>query len=244
MKLRLILMLFCLTGVTVQAQTSIDQTFDMAGYSELDLAFKYPKLVTIKVWGRDEVKLEGTVSIKGKLSEEDFEIKTSESGSRFTIESKINGLRKHSNIIVSPDDKEDEEQMIVTSGNGVTMMSGKNNRQTGDVYLAIELVITVPEKMKVLLDARYGLVEVLQSPSSLEVNARYGGVDVTVDESSSLKLAAKTQWGQIFSNLAVPVEMSGDDMIGKWLKARASIKKANSQLEVVSQYGNVYLRKN
>ena len=244
MKLRLILLLFSLAMVSAQAQTSINKTFDVQGFSELDLAFKYPKLVTIEVWDRDEVKLEGTVNIQGKLSDEDFEIKTSKSGDRFSIQSKINNLRNHSNIIVSPDSDDEEEQMIVTSGKGVTMTSGKRGRQTGDVYLAIELVITIPEKMDVLLDARYGLVEVLQSPSSLEIDARYGGVDVTIDESSSLRLAAKTQWGQIFSNLAIPVEMGGDDMIGKWLKARASLKAGDNQLEVASQYGNVYLRKN
>lgn len=244
MKQQLTLLFFCLALVGVQAQTSINETFDVKGYTELDLAFKYPKLVTIKVWDRAEVKLEGTVTIKGKGTDEDFEIKTSRDDQRFTIQSRINNLKKYQNIIVSPDNADDEEQLIVTSGKGVTMLSGRNNRQTGDIYLSIELVVTVPRKMSVLLNARYGLVEVLQTPNNLEVDARYGGVDVTIDESSSLMLAAKTQWGQIFSNLAVPVEMGGDDMMGKWLKAKASLKSGDNLLDVASQYGNVYLRKN
>lgn len=245
-----LLVLVCIVG-TSWSQTSISETFDVKDFDELDLAFEYPEIVRIKVWDQPQVKIEGTVDIQDGEFDEDFELRTRKVGNRFGIESKINNLSKHKRMVVWSDNDDDDDdddggRTVVTSDKGVNIYtgSGKSSRFRNGLFISIELEVTIPKDMLVTLDARYGIVEVLESPKSLTVDARYGGVDVMISESQSVELDAKTQWGQIFSNLDIPLEVGGNDMIGKWMKAHAALKRGDNRLSVESQYGNVYLRKN
>lgn len=230
------------------SQTKVSETFDVKSFDELNLIFEYPELVQVKVWDGKEVKVEGSVDIQGGEFDEDFKLESSARNGVFTIESTIKGLKnKRGNFSVyTHSDDDDENTSVTVSRKGTTINVGskKGGTYSNGICISIELVVTVPRDIKVMLDARYGLVEVLENPRTLEVDARYGGVDVKIDESQSLEFDASTQWGQIFTNLDVPIKMGGDDGMGKWMKARASLKKGDKKLSVESQYGNVYLRKN
>ncbi len=248
---RIIFTIAVMLAVTAgaMAQTKISETFDVKSFDELNLVFEYPELVQVKVWDGKEVKVEGTVDIQGGKFDEDFKIESSARNGVFTIESTIRGLRNRKgnfSVYTYSDDDDDDKTSVTVSRKGTTINVGskRNGTYSNGICISIELVVTVPRDIKVMLDARYGLVEVLENPEMLEVDARYGGVDVKIDESQSLEFDASTQWGQIFTNLDVPIKMGGDDGIGKWMKARASIKKGDKRLSVESQYGNVYLRKN
>ncbi|WP_339696777.1 hypothetical protein [uncultured Roseivirga sp.] len=241
----LILIMLMLFSVCAFAQKQIDQTFDASAVKNIDLFFKYPELVKIKVWDKNEVSIKGQVEIHNGEFDDDFELSSKVSGGKLMIESNIKNIDNYKNYQVYTDKDEDGESRAITiSKNGTTITTGKSGRYTNGINISIVLEVTVPRNMAVVLDARYGLVEVLQSPKQLDVEARYGGVDVQVDETESLDLEASTQWGQIFSNLETKVEIGGDDGLGKWMKAHASIKDGSQRLKVESQYGHVYLRKN
>lgn len=248
-KTLLSIMLVMLGAGTLMAQTKINQTFDVKSVDELDLIFEYPELVQIKVWDGKEVKVEGTVNIQNGEFDEDFEIKGSSGNGKFTIESSIRNLKKrrgNHSVYTYSDDDDDENTSVTVSSKGTTINVGSRKNRTfrNGINISIELVVTIPRNMKVVLNARYGLVEVLENPKALEIDARYGGVDVRIDEAGSLEFDASTQWGQIFTNLDVPIKMGGNDSMGKWMRARASLKKGDNRLSIESQYGNVYLRKN
>lgn len=245
-KILLSIALVVLGTANTLGQTRISETYDTKSTDELNLIFRYPELVQIKVWDGKEVKIEGTVNIKDGEFDENFEIKSSTENDRLTIESIIKDLKKMRGNYSRHVYNEDDSTSVTLSDKGTTINVGSRKKGTykNGIYVFIELVVTVPRDMKVTLDARYGLVEVLESPESLEVDARYGGVDVVVNESQLLEFEASTQWGQIFSNLEVPVKMDGNERRGRWVKARASLKKGDNRLSVESQYGNVYLRKN
>lgn len=234
-----------LFSVCAFAQKQINQTFDASAVKNIDLFFKYPELVKIKVWDKNEVNIKGHVEIHNGEFDDDFELSSQVSGGKLMIESNIKNIDNYKNYQVYTDKDEDGENRSVTiSKNGTTISTGKSGRYTNGINISIVLEVTVPRSMAVMLDARYGLVEVLQSTNHLDVEARYGGVDVKVDETESLDLEASTQWGQIFSNLETKVEIGGDDGLGKWMKAHASIKDGSQRLKIESQYGHVYLRKN
>ena len=256
-KLILSLMVMAITAATAMGQRVINESYDLQSIKKLDLQFEYPQLVKVKVWDKAEVKIEGTVDIQAGAYDDDFELRTSRTGDRFKLESKIKNQNKwRGNIIYhdsdddddddNDDDDDDKGTTMVRSGNGTTVITGSRGKRTvrDGVYIDIELTITIPKNMDVWLDARYGIVEILESPNQLEVDARYGGVDVTVNETTLRELNAQTMWGQIFSDLKIPVKVGGDDMIGEWMKARVSTQKGSQRMKVESEYGNVYLRKN
>lgn len=229
------------------AQTKINKSFDVSSFDKLELLLEYPELIQIKVWKGKEVKIEGTVDIQNGQFDNDFQISSRSENGKLIIQSSIKDLKKNSEkYSVHSGNDEREDRSITISDKGTTVQVGgkKKSKYVNGIKVSIKLVVTIPEDMKVMLDARYGLVEVLGSPISLEIDARYGGVDVTVDERQLIELAARTQWGQIYTNLEIPVKMGGDDGMGKWMKAETSVKRGDNRLSVTSQYGNVYLRKN
>jgi len=245
----LILLALAFTATAAVAQRTLNETYDVKSFTELDLDFEYPQLVRIKVWDKYEVKIEGTVDINAGEYDEDFELRTSNTPSRFKISSNIKNMGRWKGNVVyhhNDDDDDDDKVTMVSSRNGTTVYTGKKGRKSyrNRVYMDIEITVTIPRDMDVMVDARYGLVEVLECPRELEVEARYGGVDVTVDENTLQELDARTQWGQIYTDLKVPVDVGGNDMIGQWMKAHVALKKGNMRMKVESQYGNVYLRKN
>ena len=231
---------------TAYGQTAIDETFDLKGIEALDLVFEYPELVKIKVWDKDEVRVTGSVDINAGQDDEDFELRANKNDGTLTIRSKIKNLGKHKRTVIysdDDDDDDDENHNITITKNGTSVRYGSRNRYSRGTNVSIVLEVTIPRQMEVMLDARYGMVEIVNSPEDMEVDATYGGVDITVDENASVDIAARTQWGQIYSNLKIPMKVGGNDMPGQWMKASASLKSGKNRLQVESQYGNVYLRK-
>ncbi len=242
-------LIFCLAGMAFFAaslfgQRTISETYDLKSFKKLDLEFEYPQLIKVKVWDQPQVKIEGTVDIALGQHDDAFELSLSQKGDWFKIKSNIKDMKKWSRNIIFHDS--DHDQTMVTSRDGQTIITGSDGKfkYKNGVLVDIELIITIPKNLDVRLDARYGMVEVLESPRQLEVEARYGGIDITIDESELQELEARTQWGQIFSDLKLPIKVGGEDKMGQWMKAQIDLKKGHQRMTVESQYGNVFLRKN
>uniref|UniRef100_UPI0040472C9C hypothetical protein n=1 Tax=Roseivirga sp. TaxID=1964215 RepID=UPI0040472C9C len=244
MKKQLITLLVLLSiSSTAQAQKQINETFDAKNIDQINLFFTYPELVKIRVWDKEEVNIKGVVDIHNGQQDDDFKLSSKTSGTRLTIESNINDINKYRSFTVSSND-DDSGNTITISKKGMTVSSGKRGYYSNGINISIVLEVTVPRSMALLIDAKYGLVEVLESPKHLDVEAKYGGIDVTINENNPLTFEAETQWGQIYSNLKSRIEMNGDLGIGKWMRAHVSIKEGDQRLNFKSQYGNVYLRSN
>lgn len=84
----------------------------------------------------------------------------------------------------------------------------------------------------------------LSLPKEFEVTAKFGGADIKVNELSIGNLQARTSWGQIYTNITKDFTMKGDDMIGKSMEAEYRNAQGNESVTVVSEFGNIYIRKN
>lgn len=245
MKKQLFMLVLLLSISSVaKAQKQINETFDANNIDNIDLFFTYPELVKIRVWDNEEVNIKGVVDIHNGEFDDDFKLSSKVSGNRLTIESEIKDVNKYKGFTISSNDDDDNGNTITISKRGMTVSSGKKGYYSNGINISIVLEVTVPRSMALLIDAKYGLVEVLESPKHLDVEAMYGGIDVTINENNPIAFEAETQWGQIYSNLKSKIEMNDDLGIGKWIRAHASIKEGDQRLNFKSQYGNVYLRSN
>jgi hypothetical protein len=76
----------------------------------------------------------------------------------------------------------------------------------------------------------------------LKVDATYGGIDAAVAEKTTGELTAKTNYGQIYSNLEV--KFGGPEMREENFHTFVSAKPGTGPSYAFdSKYGNVYLRK-
>jgi hypothetical protein len=112
------------------------------------------------------------------------------------------------------------------------------------VIKEIQLEIFVPKGMQTRIEAKYGLVEIKDFNAPLVVDAKYGGVDATISSANTGELFARTQYGEIYSNLDMKLAADWDGSIqkNKWTEVGAKIG-TGPKYSLESKYGKVYLRK-
>ena len=238
-------MVFVLTG---QAQEKKTQSYQLKGVDKISLQFEYPHVIKIKTWDKNEVQITSYLDINDGKDNENFVLKDKSRGSMLSIVSELKGLDRYNNVYMTGrdnDDKESDDDKVTITRNGRTIISGKKGRRGNrGVEILIELEIYVPKNIPLEIDAKYGMVEVIDTPDELEIMAKYGGADLSIKESDLSYLSASTSWGQIFSNLNKKFKFKGSDMLGKEMRAEISGNNRGSIIKVETEYGNVFLRNN
>lgn len=233
-----------------QAQEKTTQTYKLNGANKISLEFEYPHVIKIRTWDKDEVQVISHLDINDGKDNENFVLKEKSSGKVLSIVSELKGLDRYENVYMSgrydnDDEDEEDDNKVTITRNGKTITSGKKGwRANRGVEILIELDIFVPRNIPLEIDAKYGIVEVIDMPDKLEIMAKYGGADLSIKESDLSFLSATTSWGQVFSNLNKKFKFKGDDMIGKEMRAEITGGSSGSSISVESEYGNVFLRKN
>ena len=217
-----------LTALIGQAQEKKTQTYQLNGANKITLNFEYPHVIKIRTWDKKEVQVISHVDINDGKDNDNFVLIDKSRGKTLSITSELKGLDRYDNVYMSGRDENDEadeidevdenddNEKVTVTKNGRTITSGKNGWSSHKgVKVLIELEVFVPKSVSLEIDARYGLVEVIDAPDNLEIIAKFGGVDLSIKESDLSFLSATTSWGQVFSNLDKKFSFKGDDMIGK-----------------------------
>lgn len=248
MKTKLILGLIVLSG-TMFAQTKIEKVVPVQSGQKLMLDFDYPELIKIQTWDKREVLIKCTVSINKGENDEAFELVIQTNGNTVTVSSVIKDMDNlPKRIVIKKGDTEyvfkgkdykdpEVKKFLDEHGGNYTYMSS-------GVIKEIQLEIFVPVGIETSVQAKYGLVEVLGFNAPLTVDAKYGGVDATINARATGELIARTHYGEILTNLDLPFDSSKDTDSGynKW--TQVSAKAGNGPRYMLeSKYGKVYLRK-
>ncbi|MBL6447314.1 hypothetical protein JMN32_13425 [Fulvivirga sp. 29W222] len=249
MKNLLIAVLFVLPGI-LYCQTEINQSFDASAVSSISLNFTYPELIQIKTWDKKELLIKGTVMINNGENDSAFKLKSTHDNSKLVINSEIENLDDLPKKITV---KKDGETYVFNTDNWNDPELKKFYKENGQgheyvthgVHKEIKLEIFVPSNKALEVNAKYGIVEVLYYEASLEINAKYGGVDVSVSPSSRRNIQARTKFGEIFTNLGDDFEYTRSDVLdyGKWIVVSKKLNGGGVKCYLESKYGNVYIRK-
>lgn len=229
-----------LTGITAFAQSKINESFPLTNEDKIAIKFEYPTLVKIHTWEKNEVKVDATVEIEGGDQDETFSIKGKSERGTFYLKSKLTGLSRSENYFFNSDDDDDESVTIKENGRSIVL--GEDNVIKRGVEIEIVVDVYVPENLAVDVNAKFGLVEVLDVPRKLDVDSEFGGIDVAINTRDIRELDASTTWGQIYSNLESKIDLSGGDSIGEEMRASLN-SSGRKKLYLDSQFGNVYIRK-
>jgi len=235
------LILFTLFTGALLAQTPVNRTYPVNAGQKISLRFDYPELVKITTWDKNEIAIVGSVSINSGESDDVFELIQSTSGNTIYIENVIRNLK---NL---------PKRITVTRGGEKLVFKSEDDyrkycKETGSdfnvkswgVDMDILLEVKVPKNIETKLECVYGIAEVKNFFGPLTVEATYGGIDVSVQETTTGELRAETNYGQIYSNL--DLKFTGSEF--KDFHTVVSAKPgAGSRYSFESKYGNVYLRK-
>lgn len=223
------------------------KSFSVKESDKITLEFKYPELVQIKTWDKNEVQIKATLYINDGKDNDSFELTSEANRDGLTVSSQIKSIDKFKNtsyyIGRDSNDEENEDVMIPRNGTSIRIGNGKPGSHNG-VRISVVLEVIVPKNAELLVNAQYGMVEVIDLPKTLNIQAKYGGADIALSEASVESLWAATSWGQIYSNLSQEMTIGGNDMLGKEMTARIERGSGKKMIKVDSEYGNVFLRKN
>lgn len=242
MKTKLVFPLFFLT-LSSLAQTAINKSVPVSAGQKINMHFDYPELVRVSTWDKNEISIQGSVSINGGESDDAFVLETSTSGNIISIESRINGIKNLPQRITVNDGGQKIVFRTKADYRKYCDENGKNfNSMSTGVDMDIILEIKVPQNVETRVESVYGMVEVKQFTGPLVVEATYGGVDAALQEKSTGELEAETDFGQIYSNL--DVKLLGNNVRERDFHTYVSAKPGNGpRYSFESKYGNVYLRK-
>lgn len=251
MKYFLLLLVVFGIAETTRAQTTVDKSVAVKSGQKVAMTFKYPELISIKTWDKNEIQISANVSINGGSNDEAFEIIIDE-GETLNISSRIKDYENLPRRVVirsqgrdyffETDDLSSEEIQKFREENGG---SGFDYMSQG-VIVDIVLEITVPKNISLEVDATFGLVEIEGFENELRIDARHGGIDASVNANSDSPMRVNTKFGELYSNLDAEFSSDSDEGIGKWaVFESASVNETEGGLlqSFRSEFGNVYLRK-
>lgn len=231
--------------ITTFAQTKIDQTFPVQGARRLQLNFDYPELIRIQTWDKAEVAVQGSVSINRGEHDKAFTLSTNQDNDVLTITGAVNEQGVPKRVVVHVDG---QEYYFNTNNVHSPEVEKFMEEHKGYEYISqgvqkkIELTIYVPKGLDTRVNARYGLVEVKAFEAPLMVDAIYGGVDATISPQTTGELIARTQYGEIYTNLPTKFDSHGREAPEHWTEVKTQAGKG-ARYQLASRYGKLYLRK-
>ena len=242
MKTKLVFPLVLLT-LSSFAQTAINKSIPVSTGQKISMHFDYPELVKVSTWDKNEISIQGSVSINSGENDDAFVLETSTSGNIISIESRINGIKSLPQRITVNEGGQKIVFKTKADYRKYCDVNGKNfNSMSTGVDMDIILEIKVPQNVETRIESVYGMVEIKQFAGPLVVEATYGGVDAALQEKSTGEVEAETNYGQIYTNL--DVKFSNDNIQEKDFHTYVSAKPGKGpRYSFESKYGNVYLRK-
>jgi hypothetical protein len=228
-------------GLTVNAQTPINKIIPVQAGQKVQLDFDYPELIKVTTWDRNEISIQGSVSINGGENDDAFQLSSVLSGSTWRIESEIQNMKSLPHRITV---MENGKKMVFKNKAALKAHDPNNYRNykfySEGVEMDIVLEIKIPKNMATDLRSVYGIVEVKNFEGELTVNATYGAVDATVNEATTGQLKAETNYGEIYTNLALKISKGEEEDFHTLITAKLG---NGPDYSFESKYGNVYLRK-
>ena len=225
------------------AQTKIDKTVPVAAGQKIRMRFDYPELVKVSTWEKNEISIQGVVSINDGENDDAFVLEARTEGSTVSVSNEIKNMDNLPHrITVNKDGQKivfhtraDWRKYQDEHGRGHTSMSE-------GVDMDIELEIRVPRNTETFVESVYGIVEIKDFTGPLTVKAIYGGVDASLTEPATGELIAETNYGHIYSNLNV--KFGSGEVRDENFHTLVSVKPGNGpRYSFESKYGNVYLRR-
>jgi hypothetical protein len=236
----LLLMTAC---VTLHAQTPVNKTIPVQTGQTLTMSFDHP-MVKVSTWDKNEISIQGTVSINQGENDDAFKLTTATHGKEVSIRGEVSGLDKlpHRITII-----EGEQKMTFRDKEALRKYENEHGKRRYDtqiwgVDIDIVLEIKVPQNMSTRIDAVYGMVEVKVFDGQLVVESTYGGVDAALIERNAGEVIAETNYGNIYTNFDTKFggEASRQENFHTYVSAKPGKGPSYS---FDSKYGNVYIRK-
>lgn len=251
MKSKILLVGLITLSLSANAQTKIEKTIPVRSGQTLNMDFEFPELIKLQTWDKNEILIKGDVSINKGENDDAFELIVNQSGNKIEVSSNLKDKENIPHrIVIKKGDTEYFFKAKDTNDPEVQKFLEDNGRQyaymSNGIIKEITLEIFVPKGMATVVESKFGLVEVKNFQAPLKVSSKFGGVDASIIERSTGELTAKTEFGEILTNLDTKFNSDKkipDNHHHDRLTVVSAKPGTGPRYEFESKFGKVYLRK-
>ena len=229
------------------AQTPIEKSIPAQSGQKVSLEFEDPNLIVIHTWEKQEVKITGNVSINRGENDNAFALDVSYKDGTLRIKSTLKDKENIPHRIVIK--KDDTEYYFKTSNESdpeIIKFKAEHGHQysymSHGITKDISLEVWVPAGTDTFIESKFGLIEVRDFRAPLKAISKFGGIDAAVAIGSVGELTAKTQFGEILTNLDVKFSDGRINQDGHWTVVSAKTG-SGPKYDFESKFGKVYLRR-
>ena len=250
MKALIYIMLLFVASLNAIGQTTLEKSQSTRPGQKVKMEFKYPELVSIKTWDRNEIKIAASVSINNGQNDDAFDVTINDADGVLSIQSIINNYDEIPRRIMFS--RNGEKHFFNTSDwNSPEVQAflakyGKNgyHHSSSGVIKDIKLTITVPKNITLDIESKFSTVEINGFSGPLAIYSKFGEVDLSVSAGSKNEIQAATKFGEIYSDLQVKFlgTAKGNPTIGKRTMVTAQVNGGGKMQQVESKFGDVYIR--
>lgn len=238
MKSILIVLLTAMFPMFSFSQTKISKTYPVENGQKIELKFDYPKVIHISSWDKKEISVEATVNINDGDNNAAFTLNETRTDGKISISNKIdmNQVDDAYYIVVNGVKTRFKSKADMESYRNEK--SGNYSYQQKDIQVTIE--VKLPANMAADVVSTYGMIELENLSGPIKVEATYGGIDATLNESKIGNIKLTNHFGKIYSNLDLQPTAQKEENF--YTSITAAPGKGPSY-EINASYGNIYLRK-
>lgn len=222
------------------SQTKVTKSYPVKNGQSVQFHFDYPKIVRISSWDKNEISVEATVNINEGQNNAAFSLEDNITDGKIEISNKLDTKQIPNTYYVVEKGiktkfKSQEDWDNYRKNNGT--QSGVSMYSQQDIQITID--IKVPANINTDIASVYGMVELKDFNGPIKVDARYGGVDASLNEAKIGKIKLTNHFGKIYTNLSLkPTEQTEKNF---FTSITASPGKG-PDYDLSSNYGNIYLR--
>lgn len=230
---------FSVLTIAASAQTVVTKSYAVKPGEKVELNFDYPKIVRISTWDKNEVSVVAKVSINDGENDNAFVLEDQSGDGVVSIKNTIKNMKDLPRRYTVVRDGLKTVYRSKEDYNAAGRMSGAYSYSEG-VDMEITVEVKVPANTATSINAKYGMVEMVNFNAPVTVNATYGGIDATVAQASTGKLRATTHYGRIYSNLDLKIT---DKENRDFFTSITAEPGRGPAYDLKSTYGKIYLRK-
>ncbi len=259
-----------LWAVAGLAQSQVLEVRSLSGINQITLDHQWADVV-YKNWDRNEIKVEGTVSISEGESDDAFDLQMEVADGELTVTSDVNDVDKLPKFLTVRkgdevfyfrlEDGEDPDWSTVKETIGEDVIKSTSY----STLIDITLVIHVPDRVPLEIECTYGDLTITNCgnaiwakntyghviaslpnrtlPADCKLTSTYSFVDVSVLQEATMDISLHTNYGEIFSN--VDFTYDGAESFEKNFNSKiaGSLNGGGRHLSLKATYSNIYLRK-
>lgn len=223
------------------SQTKVSKTYPVAKGQKIALKFDFPQVIHISNWDKNEISIEASVNINGGENDSAFTLNEKNEDGTISISNQIDmsQIKDAYYIVVNGvktrfNSKADFEKYKETNS-----LSGTTYYQQKDIQVTIE--IKLPANVSTDVASTYGIVELENFNGPIKIDAKFGGIDASLNESKIGQIKLTNRFGKIYSEL----ELKPTEQIEKnFYTSITASPGTGPTYDINSSYGNIYLRKN